>query len=52
MLQREPYSMEFDDACRVLDELQDMGLIGPYLGGQRRDILLTREQWLGKVAVS
>ncbi len=51
MLQRQ-YSMEFDDACRVLDELQDMGLLGPYLGGQRRDILLTREQWLGKVAVS
>lgn len=48
MLQRK-YSMEFDDACKVLDELQDLGLIGPYLGGQRRDILLSREQWLEKV---
>ena len=28
--------------------LQDLGLIGPYLGGQRRDILLTRDQWLEK----
>lgn len=51
MLQRQ-YSMEFDDACKVLDELQDMGLIGPYLGGSRRDILLTREAWLEKVGAS
>lgn len=48
MLQRQ-YGMDFDDACKVLDELQDAGLIGPYLGGQRRDILLTRDQWLEKV---
>jgi hypothetical protein len=47
MLQRE-YGMDFDAACKVLDELQDLGLIGPYLGGQRRDILLTRDQWLEK----
>ncbi|MBI5362680.1 MAG: hypothetical protein HZA53_05840 [Planctomycetes bacterium] len=51
MLQRQ-YSMDFDDACRVLDELQDMGLIGPYLGGQRRDILLTRDAWLEKVGTN
>jgi len=48
MLQRQ-YAMDFDQACEVLDELQNLGLIGPYLGGQRRDILLTREQWLEKV---
>jgi len=47
MLQRQ-YGMDFDDACKVLDELQDLGLIGPYLGGQSRDILLTRDQWLEK----
>jgi DNA segregation ATPase FtsK/SpoIIIE-like protein len=47
MLQRQ-YGMDFDEACKVLDELQDLGLIGPYLGGQRRDILLTRDQWLEK----
>ena len=49
MLQRQ-YEMDFDDACKVLDDLQEMGLIGPYLGGQRRDILLTREQWLERVS--
>ncbi len=51
MLQRQ-YSMDFDEACKVLDELQELGLIGPYLGGQRRDILLTRDQWLERVASS
>lgn len=51
MLQRQ-YQMDFDDACKVLDDLQEMGLIGPYLGGQRRDILLTREQWLERVSQS
>jgi len=49
MLQKE-YGMDFEEATSVLDELQRMGLIGPYLGGQRRDILLTREEWLEKVA--
>ncbi|MBL8859582.1 MAG: hypothetical protein JNL28_13830 [Planctomycetes bacterium] len=49
MLQRQ-YEMDFDAACKVLDDLQEMGLIGPYLGGQRRDILLTREQWLERVS--
>jgi hypothetical protein len=51
MLQRQ-YGMDFDDACKVLDELQDLGLIGPYLGGQRRDILLTRDQWLEKAGAA
>ena len=49
MLQRE-YGMDFDAACVVLDDLQDLGLIGPYLGGQRRDILLTRDQWMERLA--
>lgn len=49
MLQKQ-YGMDFEEATRVLDELQRMGLIGPYLGGQRRDILLTREEWLEKVS--
>jgi DNA segregation ATPase FtsK/SpoIIIE-like protein len=39
------FGIDFDQACRVLDELQQAGLIGPYMGGRTRDILLTREQW-------
>lgn len=47
MLQRR-FSIEFDEACRVLDELQEAGLIGPYMGGRTRDILLTRDEWLAQ----
>jgi DNA segregation ATPase FtsK/SpoIIIE-like protein len=49
MLQKQ-FEMDFEEATEVLDELQSMGLIGPYLGGQRRDILLTRDEWLEKVS--
>ncbi len=44
MLQKNQ-SIDFDEACQVLDKLQEIGLIGPYLGGKTRDILLTREEW-------
>lgn len=48
MLERR-FGIDFDQACRVLDELQQAGLIGPYMGGRTRDILLTREEWLAHV---
>ncbi len=48
MLQK-TFDLDFDTSCEVLDTLQNLGLVGPYLGGQRRDILLTREQWLERV---
>lgn len=51
MLQRE-FQMDFKIATAVLDQLQDVGLIGPYLGGQRRDILMTTEEWSEKVGVA
>ena len=44
MLQRK-FGLDFDQACELLDQLQERGLIGPYLGGKRRDILMTLEQW-------
>jgi S-DNA-T family DNA segregation ATPase FtsK/SpoIIIE len=47
MLVRE-YGLDFKQATAVLDELQSQGLIGPYLGGQSRDILLTAEEWRAK----
>jgi len=49
MLQRE-FSMDFKRATEMLDELQQLGLIGPYMGGTRRDILMDRESWLSAVA--
>lgn len=51
MLQRQ-YDMDFDQACRVLDDLQELGLIGPYMGGKNRDILLTKDQWMEKVGAT
>ncbi|MEM7517140.1 MAG: DNA translocase FtsK, partial [Planctomycetota bacterium] len=50
LLQRE-FSLDFDESCEVMDRLQKLGLIGPYVGGHRRDILLSREEWLEKAAV-
>ncbi|MEW6073345.1 MAG: DNA translocase FtsK [Planctomycetota bacterium] len=41
--------VDFDRACQILDVLQERGLIGPYLGGRTREILLTREEWLAAV---
>ncbi len=51
LLQRH-FALDFDQACELLDELQQRGLIGPYLGGQRRDILLSAEQWMERVGTS
>jgi DNA segregation ATPase FtsK/SpoIIIE-like protein len=51
MLQRE-FNMDFKVATAVLDQLQDVGLIGPYLGGQRRDILMSHDEWQEKVGVA
>lgn len=50
MLQRE-FGLDFDAATAVLDQLQRVGLIGPYLGGQRRDILLSMDEWQELVGV-
>lgn len=47
MLERR-FGIDFDTACKVLDELQQVGLIGPYIGGRTREILLTSEQWLAQ----
>ncbi|MDP6991027.1 MAG: DNA translocase FtsK [Planctomycetota bacterium] len=45
MLQR-TFDLSFDQSCRVLDELQERGLIGPYMGGKSREILMSREEWM------
>ena len=40
LLQRE-FDLDFEQSTAVLDRLQAQGLIGPYLGGQRREILMS-----------
>ena len=49
MLQRK-FSIDFDQACDILDELQELGLIGPYLEGHKREILLSQEEWVERVS--
>jgi len=48
LLQR-TFDLEFKQATVLLDVLQEQGLIGPYLGGQKRDILLTADEWRARV---
>ena len=48
MLQRE-FGLDFKQATLILDQLQEVGLIGPYIGGKRRDILMTAEEWRERV---
>ncbi len=49
LLQRS-FQLDFKQATELLDELQQRGLIGPYVGGMRRDILLERADWLARSA--
>ena len=48
MLQRQ-FELDFKESCKILDELQELGFIGPYVDGKSRDILMTREEWLAAV---
>jgi S-DNA-T family DNA segregation ATPase FtsK/SpoIIIE len=33
-------------AARIMDELEGMGIVGPYEGSKPRSVLISREQWL------
>jgi hypothetical protein len=48
LLQRS-IGLDFKESCGVLDELQELGFIGPFIDGNRRDILMGREEWLSMV---
>jgi len=50
MLQRE-FNLDFDESCEAMDKLQSMGLIGPYVGGHRRDILMSKDEWTERVTL-
>jgi len=45
MLQKR-FALDFDQSCVILDELQQLGLIGPFVDGAPRDILMSSEEWL------
>ena len=40
----------FARAGRIMDDLEDMGVIGPKDGAKSRQIFMTKEQWLERQA--
>ena len=33
-------------AARIVDQLEEMGIVGPFEGSKPRQVLMTRDQWL------
>ncbi|QDU86252.1 FtsK-like domain-containing protein [Planctomycetes bacterium Pla163] len=50
MLQKR-FGLDFKESTEVMDELQERGLIGPYMGGSRREILMDADTWRETVGV-
>jgi hypothetical protein len=44
MLQRR-FELDFKGATQILDDLQNLGLIGPYIDGKQRAFLLSAAEW-------
>ena len=45
-------SVGYARGARIIDELEEMGIIGPSEGSKGRKVLLTKEQWLERNAMS
>ena len=44
MLQRR-LKLGYARAARIVDEMEEKGIVGPYMGSKPRNILITKEQW-------
>lgn len=44
MLQRR-LKLGYSRAARIVDQLEEIGVVGPFEGSKPRQILMTREQW-------
>ena len=45
MLQRR-LKLGYSRAARIIDQMEEMGIIGPFEGSKPRQLLISREQWL------
>ena len=45
MLQRR-LKLGYSRAARIIDQMEELGVVGPFEGSKPRQILLTRDQWL------
>ena len=45
MLQRR-LKLGYARAARIVDEMEEKGIVGPFMGSKPRNILITKEQWL------
>ena len=47
MLQRR-LKLGYARAARIVDEMEEKGIVGPFQGSKPRSILITKEQWEAK----
>ena len=43
-------SLGYARAARIMDDLENAGVVGPAVGAKPRQVLMTREQWLEREA--
>ncbi|HZJ78762.1 MAG TPA: DNA translocase FtsK 4TM domain-containing protein [Clostridia bacterium] len=39
-------------AARIVDQLEEKGIIGPFVGSKPREVLLTKQEWMEKCAMA